>query len=96
MYLQFQSGAKIEVTRDNWAEPGAYTRQVELLATPEQISKLSSWSKPFIDIYGFFCIHHIGIAKLLQADAGPSGTGSLGRKHSAPQPGTEMFPEKNS
>jgi hypothetical protein len=38
-YIQLQSGAKIQVTRDHEAEPGALTRQVELSGKPEQISK---------------------------------------------------------
>ena len=38
-YLQLHSGAKIQVTGDNEAEPGALTRSAELSGTPEQISK---------------------------------------------------------
>ena len=38
-YIQLQSGAKIQVTRDHEAEPGAPTRPVELSGNPEQISK---------------------------------------------------------
>ncbi|ERN15465.1 hypothetical protein AMTRI_Chr05g68380 [Amborella trichopoda] len=38
-YLQLQSGAKIQVTRDMDADPTSQTRPVELLGTPEQISK---------------------------------------------------------
>ena len=38
-YLQLQSGAKIQVTSDNEAEPDAQTRPVELSGTREQISK---------------------------------------------------------
>ncbi|AQK98903.1 KH domain-containing protein [Zea mays] len=38
-YIQLQSGAKIQVTRDHEAEPGALTRQVELSGKPEQLSK---------------------------------------------------------
>ncbi|XP_010924497.1 uncharacterized protein [Elaeis guineensis] len=38
-YLQLQSGAKIQVTRDADADPNSLTRTVELMGTPEQISK---------------------------------------------------------
>ncbi|XP_043722537.1 far upstream element-binding protein 1-like [Telopea speciosissima] len=38
-YLQLQSGAKIQVTRDMDADPNSLTRMVELMGTPEQISK---------------------------------------------------------
>ncbi|KAG5225470.1 far upstream element-binding protein [Salix suchowensis] len=38
-YLQLQSGAKIQVTRDMDADPNSPSRMVELMGTPEQISK---------------------------------------------------------
>ncbi|KAL6556667.1 hypothetical protein OROGR_005955 [Orobanche gracilis] len=38
-YLQMQSGAKIQVTRDMDADPNSSTRAVELMGTPDQISK---------------------------------------------------------
>uniref|UniRef100_A0A6N2LQS6 K Homology domain-containing protein n=2 Tax=Salix viminalis TaxID=40686 RepID=A0A6N2LQS6_SALVM len=38
-YLQLQSGAKIQVTRDMDADPNSPNRMVELMGTPEQISK---------------------------------------------------------
>ncbi|KAH0449261.1 hypothetical protein IEQ34_023061 [Dendrobium chrysotoxum] len=38
-YLQVQSGARIQITRDLDADPNALTRSVELIGTPEQISK---------------------------------------------------------
>ncbi|XP_074558640.1 uncharacterized protein LOC141814601 [Curcuma longa] len=38
-YLQLQSGAKIQVTRDMDADPNSLTRPVEIVGTPEQISK---------------------------------------------------------
>ncbi|KAF8388849.1 hypothetical protein HHK36_025529 [Tetracentron sinense] len=38
-YLQLQSGAKIQVTRDMDADPSSPNRLVELTGTPEQISK---------------------------------------------------------
>ncbi|KAG0503524.1 hypothetical protein HPP92_003596 [Vanilla planifolia] len=38
-YLQVQSGARIQVTRDMDADPSGQTRPVELIGTPEQISK---------------------------------------------------------
>lgn len=38
-YLQLQSGAKIQVTRDMDADLNSPTRMVELMGTPEQIAK---------------------------------------------------------
>ncbi|KAL8054369.1 hypothetical protein ABFX02_05G133100 [Erythranthe guttata] len=38
-YLQLQSGAKIQVTRDMDADPNSSTRGVDLMGTPEQIAK---------------------------------------------------------
>ncbi|CAL5396930.1 unnamed protein product [Camellia sinensis] len=38
-YLQLQSGAKIQVTRDMDADPNSRTRMVELVGTPDQIAK---------------------------------------------------------
>ncbi|WOL14032.1 hypothetical protein Cni_G22812 [Canna indica] len=38
-YLQLQSGAKIQVTRDMDADPNSQTRSVELVGTSEQISR---------------------------------------------------------
>ncbi|XP_027080676.1 far upstream element-binding protein 1 [Coffea eugenioides] len=38
-YLQLQSGAKIQVTRDMDADPHSLTRGVELMGTPDQITK---------------------------------------------------------
>ncbi|PKU82559.1 hypothetical protein MA16_Dca019588 [Dendrobium catenatum] len=38
-YLQVQSGARIQITRDLDADPNALTRSVDLIGTPEQISK---------------------------------------------------------
>ena len=37
-YLQLQSGAKIQVTRDMDADPNSSTRTVELMGTPEAIA----------------------------------------------------------
>ncbi|XP_027329301.1 far upstream element-binding protein 1-like [Abrus precatorius] len=37
-YLQFQSGAKIQVTRDMDADPNSATRMVELMGTPDAIA----------------------------------------------------------
>lgn len=38
-YLQLQSGAKIQVTRDMDADPNSPNRGVELTGTPDQIAK---------------------------------------------------------
>ncbi|XP_039143858.1 far upstream element-binding protein 2-like [Dioscorea cayenensis subsp. rotundata] len=57
-YLQVQSGARIQVTRDADADPGAQFRNVELMGTAEQISKAEQLIKEVI----------------AEADAGGSGT----------------------
>ncbi|PKA56436.1 hypothetical protein AXF42_Ash014939 [Apostasia shenzhenica] len=57
-YLQVQSGARIQVTRDMDADPNSLTRPVELSGTPEQISKAEQ------------LINDV----LTEADAGGSGT----------------------
>ncbi|KAJ0964629.1 hypothetical protein J5N97_025767 [Dioscorea zingiberensis] len=59
-YLQLQSGAKIQVTRDADSDPSSQTRNVELMGTAEQISKAEQLIKEVID----------------EADAGASGTAS--------------------
>lgn len=38
-YLQHQSGAKIQITKDSEADPYSLTRDVELMGTSEQISR---------------------------------------------------------
>ncbi|XP_075486982.1 uncharacterized protein LOC142526454 [Primulina tabacum] len=38
-YLQLQSGAKIQVTRDMDADPNSISRGVELMGTPDQVAK---------------------------------------------------------
>ncbi|ONM53418.1 KH domain-containing protein [Zea mays] len=77
-YIQLQSGAKIQVTRDHEAELGALTRQVELSGKPEQISKAEQLIKEV----------------LAEADVGSSGAGSGGQKYNATQQGAETFQMK--
>ncbi|CAI0406859.1 unnamed protein product [Linum tenue] len=38
-YIQLQSGAKIQITKDQEADPHALTRDVDLTGTPDQISR---------------------------------------------------------
>ncbi|KAL7166440.1 hypothetical protein ACSBR2_037169 [Camellia fascicularis] len=59
-YLQLQSGAKIQVTRDMDADPNSLTRMVELVGTPDQIAKAEQ------------LIHDV----LSEAEAGASGLAS--------------------
>eukprot|EP00262_Sarcandra_glabra_P015345 TRINITY_DN4713_c0_g2_i1.p1 TRINITY_DN4713_c0_g2~~TRINITY_DN4713_c0_g2_i1.p1 ORF type:complete len:583 (+),score=123.08 TRINITY_DN4713_c0_g2_i1:50-1798(+) len=47
-YLQLQSGAKIQVTRDSCADPYSQTREVELTGTSEQISRAEQLIKDVI------------------------------------------------
>ncbi|XP_028053492.1 far upstream element-binding protein 1-like [Camellia sinensis] len=56
-YLQLQSGAKIQVTRDMDSDPNSPTRMVELVGTPDQIAKAEQ------------LIHDV----LSEAEAGGSG-----------------------
>lgn len=37
-YIQLQSGAKIQITKDQDADPHSLTRDVELMGTSEQMS----------------------------------------------------------
>ncbi|KAJ7515787.1 hypothetical protein O6H91_22G027800 [Diphasiastrum complanatum] len=46
--LQYQSGARIQVTRDADADPNAPTRQVEIMGTSEQISRAEQLIKDVI------------------------------------------------
>ena len=48
-YLQLQSGAKIQVTRDMDADPHSLTRGVELMGTPDQISKAEQLIKDVLN-----------------------------------------------
>ncbi|KAG0502404.1 hypothetical protein HPP92_002476 [Vanilla planifolia] len=57
-YLQMQWGARIQVTRDMDADPNSQTRPVELIGTPDQISKAEQLINDVIS----------------EADAGGSGT----------------------
>lgn len=38
-YVQMQSGAKIQITKDQEADPHSPTRDVELMGTHEQVSR---------------------------------------------------------
>eukprot|EP00262_Sarcandra_glabra_P012147 TRINITY_DN306_c0_g1_i2.p1 TRINITY_DN306_c0_g1~~TRINITY_DN306_c0_g1_i2.p1 ORF type:complete len:737 (-),score=159.05 TRINITY_DN306_c0_g1_i2:327-2537(-) len=62
-YLQLQSGAKIQVTRDMDADPTSQTRLVELIGTSEQITKAEQLIK---DV-------------LAEAESGGSGTATARR-----------------
>ncbi|XP_037446192.1 far upstream element-binding protein 1-like [Triticum dicoccoides] len=57
-YLQAQSGAKIQVTRDMDVQPGSQTRSVDLSGTPDQINRAEQ----------------LIIGVLAEADARSSGT----------------------
>lgn len=61
-YLQHQSGARIQVARDGESDPRSSTRQVELMGTPEQISRAEQLVKDVI----------------AEASAGTPGGGGLG------------------
>ncbi|XP_031474174.1 uncharacterized protein LOC116246440 [Nymphaea colorata] len=47
-YLQYNSGAKIQITRDVDADPSSTTRSVELIGTPENINKAEQLIKDVI------------------------------------------------
>jgi hypothetical protein len=63
-YLQLQSGAKIQVTRDMDADPNSPTRMVELMGTPEQIAKAEQLITEvlsevvLISLYSYFTLKH--------------------------------------
>ncbi|KAF8690990.1 hypothetical protein HU200_040716 [Digitaria exilis] len=69
-YLQLQSGAKIQVTRDNEAEPGAQTRPVELSGTPEQIDKAEQLIKEVLAEVGLVIGKGGETIKSMQAKSG--------------------------
>lgn len=47
-YLQINSGAKIQITRDADADPQSATRPVELVGTPESLNKAEKLIKDVI------------------------------------------------
>lgn len=47
-YLQYNSGAKIQITRDVDADPSSTTRPVELIGTLENITKAEQLIKDVI------------------------------------------------
>ncbi|VVB09037.1 unnamed protein product [Arabis nemorensis] len=75
-YLQAQSGAKIQVTRDMDADPNAPTRTVDLTGTPDQISKAEQ------------LINDV----LQEAEAGGiAGSGAGGSRRMGGQAGSDQF-----
>ncbi|KAF3333406.1 far upstream element-binding protein 2-like protein [Carex littledalei] len=74
-YLQVQSGAKIQVTRDMDADPNSPTRTVEIQGTPEQIAKAEE----------------LIAEVLAQADAGVSDIVSSRRVGGPAQTGGETY-----
>lgn len=62
-YLQMQSGAKIQVTRDMDADPHSLTRQVELMGLPDAVAKAEQLIKDVLaEVYKNFLIlsnHHV-------------------------------------
>jgi far upstream element-binding protein len=66
-YLQVQSGAKIQVTRDMDADPNSPTRSVEIQGTPEQIAKAEQlisevlaqvYFLPSPPVHSFICFNY--------------------------------------
>ncbi|KAD4982130.1 hypothetical protein E3N88_18801 [Mikania micrantha] len=74
-YLQLQSGAKIQVTRDMDADPHSLTRAVEITGTSEAIAKAEQ----------------LIIEVLAEACAKSGGSGIVSRRLPAQQGGTEQF-----
>lgn len=56
--LQLNSGAKIQITRDQEADPLAATRPVELIGTLEHINKAEKLIKDVIAEVCFFFMSH--------------------------------------
>ena len=48
-YLQSQSGAKIQVTRDMDADPHSLTRGVELVGTPDEVARAEELIKDVLN-----------------------------------------------
>lgn len=57
-YLQLQSGAKIQVTRDTEADLNSPTRSVELMGTPEQIAKAEQLINDVLAEVGLGILNH--------------------------------------
>ncbi|KAL8537367.1 hypothetical protein ACS0TY_012496 [Phlomoides rotata] len=76
-YLQLQSGAKIQVTRDMDADPNSSTRAVELMGTPEQVAKAEQ------------LINDVLSESMGQAEAG--GSGIVSRRVTGQPSGAEQF-----
>ncbi|ESQ50291.1 hypothetical protein EUTSA_v10001945mg [Eutrema salsugineum] len=74
-YLQLQSGAKIQVTRDMDADPNAPTRTVDLTGTPDQISKAEQ------------LINEV----LQEAETGGTAGSGGGSRRMGGQPGADQF-----
>ncbi|CAH2060840.1 unnamed protein product [Thlaspi arvense] len=74
-YLQLQSGAKIQVTRDMDADPNAPTRTVDLTGTPDQISKAEQ------------LINEV----LQEAESGGTAGSGGGSRRMGGQPGSDQF-----
>lgn len=57
-YLQHQSGARIQVARDADSDPRAPTRQVELMGSPDQITRAEQLIKDVIaEVCNEHCYH---------------------------------------
>eukprot|EP01018_Ginkgo_biloba_P013854 Gb_04922 [translate_table: standard] len=74
-YLQHQSGAKIQVTRDTDSDPSSMTRQVELMGSLEQINRAEQLINDVI----------------AEADAGGSASTLAARSFGNVQPGSEQL-----
>ena len=61
-YLQLNSGAKIQITRDAEADPHSTTRPVELIGTLESINKAEKLIKDVIA--EVFCYSNVNISFL--------------------------------
>ena len=58
-YLQIQSGAKIQVTRDTEADPNSPTRGVELMGNPDQIAKAEQLITDVLSEVDIFFFHRL-------------------------------------
>ncbi|GFZ17208.1 KH domain-containing protein [Actinidia rufa] len=82
-YLQLQSGAKIQVTRDMDADPYSQTRTVELMGTPDQIAKAEQLVQDVLS--EVLC----GLVVMLTGRI--RGSGIVSRRVTGQQPGAEQF-----
>ncbi|GFP88082.1 far upstream element-binding protein 1 [Phtheirospermum japonicum] len=83
-YLQHQSGAKIQVTRDTDSDPNSATRAVELMGTTDQIAKAEQMINDVLAESDFMVVP-------LGTSADTGGSGIVNRRMTGSAAGAEQF-----